>query len=396
MTKKSKLKILACPANEGGCAYYRVILPMSKLQEKCKDEVEIKQNLNPLSYCAETGKQDPDFTEDEFKWADIVFLQNIHNFGAQYTVDIIKMAHKHGCLVHYDNDDLLTDLYEGHRLHRVYKEQNLSELTKRIYASVDLVSVTQTKFANRISPYVRHALVVIRNAIDFDLPCWNQPKLRAPKKLTRMGWVGGIHHEEDVKEFPGIIMSVNSKVGAEKAHWGFYGRPPMPMKDGKPNPDWQQDVWDNYEKILTKGVRHNNCKVYHAMPSHEYGRMYTNIDVAIAPLQFNEFNDSKSEIKLMECGRYGIPLVATNCGAYDDVIKNGETGYLISKDNPRSEWVRYLSKVIKDRKHRQEIGENLKQIVDAQYDINKIVDQRLQLYRDIIKAKKEFQKNVKT
>ena len=44
MPEKSKLKILACPANEGGCAYYRVILPMSKLQEKCPDEVEIKQN----------------------------------------------------------------------------------------------------------------------------------------------------------------------------------------------------------------------------------------------------------------------------------------------------------------------------------------------------------------
>tara|TARA_R110000765_G_scaffold41916_5_gene89065 strand:- start:102 stop:1292 length:1191 start_codon:yes stop_codon:yes gene_type:complete len=395
MPKKSKLKILACPANEGGCAYYRVILPMSKLQEKCPDEVEIKQNLNPLSYEVETGKQNPDFTEEEFKWADVVYLQNIHNFGAQYTVDIIKMGHKHGCLVHYDNDDLLTDLYEGHRLHGVYKEQNLSELTKRIYGSVDLVSVTQSKFADRISKYVKHALVVIRNAIDFDLPCWNQAKLPAPKKLTRIGWVGGIHHEEDVKEFPGIIMSVNSKVGAEKIHWGFYGRPPMPMEDGKPNPDWQQDVWDNYERILTRGVRHKNCKVYGAMPAHEYGRMYANIDVAIAPLQFNEFNDSKSEIKLMECGRYGIPLIATNCGAYDDVIKNGEHGYLIPKDNPRSEWVKCLSKTIKDRKHRQEMGENLKRIVDEHYDINKIVDQRLQLYRDILKAKKEFEASVK-
>ena len=97
----------------------------------------------------------------------------------------------------------------------------------------------------------------------------------------------------------------------------------------------------------------------------------------------------------MECGRYGIPLVATNCGAYDDVIKNGEHGYLISKDNPKSEWVRCLSKTIKDRKHRIEMGQNLKSIVDEHYDINKIVHQRVQLYHDIIKAKKEFAANVK-
>tara|TARA_R110000751_G_scaffold208684_2_gene312544 strand:- start:914 stop:2128 length:1215 start_codon:yes stop_codon:yes gene_type:complete len=395
MIEKSRLKILACPANEGGCAYYRVILPMSKLQEKCGEEVEIKQNLNPLMFDAKTGKQNPEFTEDEFKWADVVFLQNIHNFGAQYTIDIIKTAQKNGCLVHYDNDDLLTDLYKGHRLYKVYQDQNLSELTKTIYAHVDLVSVTQSKFAERIAPYVKHALVIIRNAIDFDLPCWNAPKIPTPKKITRIGWVGGIHHEEDVKEFPAICMATNSKVGPEKIHWGFYGRPPMPMKDGKPNSDWQQDVWDNYERILTSGMRHKNYKIYQAMPSHDYGRMYTNIDIAIAPLQYNEFNDSKSEIKLMEAGRYGIPLIATNCGAYDDVIKNGEHGYLISKDNPRSEWVKCLSKTIKDRKHREEMGKNLKSIVDENYDINKTVSQRLRLYRDILKARSDYHEKLK-
>ena len=112
----------------------------------------------------------------------------------------------------------------------------------------------------------------------------------------------------------------------------------MPMKDGKPDPDWQQDVWDNYEKFLSKGIKHKNFQVYQALPAHEYGRMYTNIDIAIAPLQMNNFNDSKSEIKVAECGRYGVPLIASNVGCYDETIINGETGYLVAPDNPKKQW----------------------------------------------------------
>ena len=294
----------------------------------------------------------------------------------------------------YDNDDLLTDLYEGHRLFDAYKQNRLEECAKAVYSFVDIVSVTQRKFAERISPYVGRALVIIKNSIDYNLPCWNQPKLPAPRKgkTCRVGWVGGIHHEEDVKEFPGVAMAVNDRVGPENVHWGWYGRPPMPMENGKPNPDWQQEVWDNYTKHLSRGIRHKNFQVYQALPAEHYGSMYTNIDVAIAPLQFNNFNDSKSEIKVAECGRYGVPLIATNCGCYDETIINGVTGYLIDPSNPKNDWRDKLSKVIKDKKHREEMGQNLKEITDKHFDINKNVHGRIELYYEILKVKGEVQK----
>ncbi len=74
----------------------------------------------------------------------------------------------------------------------------------------------EKKFAERIKPFVRKALVVIKNAIDFELPCWNLQWQKSPtKKLTRLGWVGGIHHEEDVKEFKSVVLGMNAKVGVE-------------------------------------------------------------------------------------------------------------------------------------------------------------------------------------
>ena len=383
-----KLKILACPANEGGCAYYRIILPMTKLAQLYGDEVEVRFDMNPLGWDKEGMEREKkggvvfkDWTPSNFEWADVIFTQNIHNFGGPYTLRVLEMATDMGKLTHYDNDDLLTDLYIDHQL---------SDLTKHIYGMVDIVSVTQRKFAQRIGEYVGRALVIIKNSIDYELPCWNAPKVKSPrKKLMRVGWVGGIHHEEDVKEFPLVAAKVNTKVGAENVHWGFYGRPPMPMTDGVPEPDWQQDVWKNYERQLSKGMRHKNYQVYGALPGDQYGLMYTNIDVAIAPLQFNNFNDSKSEIKVAECGRYGVPLVATDCGCYDETIVNGETGYLISPENDPGEWAAALAKLVKNPKRRIEMGQNLKKITDEYFDINKNVKGRLELYREIIGVKNE-------
>ena len=389
--EKRKLRILACPSNEGGCAYYRIIMPLQKLLEKCEDDIEIRWNSNPLGADPDTGKSVPDWTPADFEWADIVFTQNIHNFGGMYTMNILKCAFDHGCFTHFDTDDLLTDLYEGHRLYTVYKEQKLDEITKFIYSNVDLVTVTQRKFAERIMPYVRNALVVIKNAIDFDLPSWNVPRMAT--KQCRIGWAGGIHHDVDVKEFASVPLGVNTKCGVENVHWGFYGRPPMPMEDGKPKPDWQQEVWDGYERTMTIGMKgkRKNYDIFFALPTHEYGKMFANMDMCIAPLEHNAFNDSKSEIKAIEAGHYGLPLIATNTGCYDELITNGETGYLIDPKNERKVWVNTISKVVKDKKLRNRMGQNLKKIVDSHYDINKIVQGRLELYLQLMEAKAKGQ-----
>ena len=379
-----KLRILAFPANEGGCSYYRIIMPINKLLEKHSDEIEVRFNQNPLEIDKETGKPLENSKKEDLKWCDIIFTQNISNFGPKYMLDVFKWCRENNKFIHYDTDDLLTNLYPGHRLEGVYKNQGLAQLTEILYHNADLVSVTQEKFAKRVAKFCRGALCIMKDAIDYDLPCWNLPRIPAPKKVCRIGWVGGIHHEQDVKQISKIALTVNSKVGPERVHWGFYGRPPMPPDT---EPDWQQDVWDNYEKILTTGVKHRNFGVFPAAPSHLYGAMYRSIDISIAPLEYNDFNDSKSEIKVMECGRYGVPLVATNCGCYDEVVKNGVNGYLISKDNPVAEWTKVLTKLIKDRKYTTKLGADLKLITDERFNINSHIGQRLNLYKKLYHAK---------
>jgi len=388
----SKLKILVVPANDGGCAYYRAWLPFNKLAQHHGDKIEVRFNKNPLGIEEDgpnIGKWKPDWEFEDMKWADIIFTQNLSNFGGPYTARIVGKAREFGKFMHYDTDDLLTDVYKGHRLEKVYQEKGLSDITKFIYNNSDLVSVTQKKFAERIHPFCGEhtTLAVIKNAIDYDLPCWNMPKRQGPKNVCRVGWVGGIHHEQDLKQFVGVPSLVNQKAGRERVQWQFYGRPPIPPGGER---DWQQDVWDNYQRMLFGFMKgRTNARVFPAQGPDRYGVFYTEMDVAIAPLEFNAFNDSKSEIKVAECGRYGVPLVATNCGCYDETIINGETGYLIDPSNPKSEWVRVMKRMIRDKKGREEMGANLKAVTDEYFDMNKTAHYRLELYEQLMGAKVE-------
>tara|TARA_R110000765_G_scaffold108748_1_gene199840 strand:+ start:265 stop:1509 length:1245 start_codon:yes stop_codon:yes gene_type:complete len=380
-----KLRMLVAPANKGGCSYYRAWSPFQKIEEQFPDLIEFRYNENPLEIDTEKKEEGTTGYKD-INWADVVFTQNLSNFGGPATIRLIGLSKELGKFVWYDTDDLLTNIYDDHRLKQLYLDNDLENLTKFIYSNADLVTVTQHKFAERVAPFCTGTLAVIKNSIEYSLPSWNHPKRPLPRKnMLRIGWVGGIHHEADVKEFSSVPALVNQKAGRERVHWGFYGRPP---KDPNNAEDWQQVVWDNYERTLLKGFRGaKNWDVYQALGPNDYGAMYSNIDIAIAPLQSNEFNDSKSDIKVAECGRYKIPLIASDVGCYSDTIVNGETGYLIPPDAKQAEWVKVLSSLLKNPKKVREMGENLHAITEQLFDLNKVAYHRLDVLDFAMKQK---------
>ena len=371
-----KLKILVVYANHGGCSYYRQLSPMKMMQEELSDKVEVRYTDNPLEVDPEKKIQPPPEQLKDLNWCDIVFVANILKYGGPYTARVIGLGKQLGKFVHFDTDDLLTDLYEEHHLYETYKTHKLDEITKFCYHTADLVTVTQLKFASRIKPFIGKCLAVIKNVIDYSLPAWNHPKSKA--KFARIGYAAGIHHRGDVKVFNAVPHLVNQKVGRENVQWNFYGHPP---KDPKKKGTWEAAVWPEYMRELLSGFKgQKNYNIHYALPPDAYGRYYADMDVAIAPLQMNQFNDSKSDIKVAECSRYKIPLVASNVGCYDDTIVNGETGYLIDHDAPRTEWVKVLSKLCKDKKHRIELGKNLHDRTKDLFDGRKQTHARYDLY----------------
>ena len=53
---------------------------------------------------------------------------------------------------------------------------------------------------------------------------------------------------------------------------------------------------------------------------------------------------------------------------------------MIPSDAPRSEWVKVLTKCIKNPDHVREMGENLHKVTEEYFDLNKVAKHRLELY----------------
>ena len=78
------------------------------------------------------------------------------------------------------------------------------------------------------------------------------------------------------------------------------------------------------------------------------------VDLNVAPLVNYYFNDCKSELKFFESAIVKVPSVMSAVGVYNDIIKNGENGF-ICKEN---EWFDTLEKMYLDRELSEKIAEN--------------------------------------
>jgi len=86
----------------------------------------------------------------------------------------------------------------------------------------------------------------------------------------------------------------------------------------------------------------------------EWFQQMAKMDVALAPLEMgNVFCQAKSEIKFVEAGALGVPVIASRVGPYCEAIADGVNGYLAASEK---EWITALSALIEDRIVRKRIG----------------------------------------
>lgn len=84
-------------------------------------------------------------------------------------------------------------------------------------------------------------------------------------------------------------------------------------------------------------------------------------DITLSPLIDTLFNRAKSEIKWSESALVEVPTVASNMGAFKDVVKNGETGVLV--DNTKEAWFEGIEKLVIDSALREKIAKNAREYI---------------------------------
>ena len=157
----------------------------------------------------------------------------------------------------------------------------------------DAVTCTTQELAKEIR-VLNKKVFVVANCLDLTHNQWLQEKTKNAK--IKVGWVGGITHEEDIKLIADDINSLDIE---------FYICGYTPSQH-----------WDNIVKLIPK------AKIVEGTSVWEYGEVYKHFDFVVAPLQNNHFNNCKSELKILEAAAYKIPIICSAILPYTYHIAN--------------------------------------------------------------------------
>jgi len=101
-------------------------------------------------------------------------------------------------------------------------------------------------------------------------------------------------------------------------------------------------------------------------------------DLFVLPSKFEGLSNS-----LLEAMACVLPVISTRVGGSIDIIEDGINGLLVDVDNGE-QLTQAISKVLKDPLLGKTMGENARKTIEASYDLNKIADKYLELYKELV------------
>lgn len=211
----------------------------------------------------------------------------------------------------YELDDLLTNLPQKNP-HRDVMPKDIAKLLRQGISLCDRFVVSTERLAECMGDMHSDIRVVPNTLRKSD---WGHLKpLRRQGKKPRVGWAGGISHVGDLEVISDVVIEL-----ADKVDWVFFGLCPERFRP--------------YVKEVHAGVP---VGLYPAKLAS------LNLDLAIAPLEFNQFNECKSHLKLLEYGVLGYPIICTDIIPY-------QGDYPVKRvANRHKEWVEAIMERVND------------------------------------------------
>lgn len=92
-------------------------------------------------------------------------------------------------------------------------------------------------------------------------------------------------------------------------------------------------------------------------------------DIAIAPLEDNRFNKSKSNIKMLEAASVGIPCLASAIAPYIEFCSLGKPDLMWLLCHNLDEWKKKLTTLVNDPAMRHHLGQKMYEVMKKYYDM---------------------------
>lgn len=297
---------------------------------------------------------------------------------------IVEQLKRLGIKFGVDTDDYWV-LSKNHLAAKAYEENKLSEAIVKSLKVCDFVICTTPILQDKIKELNKN-VYIIENGIDTEDYSWQIRKTESNR--IRFGFLQGSTHIHDLYLIShDVVKSLKSNLFKEKGQiaLAFY------YKNGEPSitVGYERILTDNlnvldlnYRRNLILGNDDTSSQPYKRLPFrevHEFGEMYNEIDISVSPLEDNEFNACKSELKMIEAGFMGCAAMVSNVNPYS-LICNKDNSFMLSERN-FFYWQRYIlnnPSALEDKKAA------LKETV-RKYDLSLLALKRKQLYEMIIK-----------
>lgn len=299
------LRVFGWAADDSGCGYYRMGLPLTALARR--DDFE-----TVVCTFVDTGHATV---------ADVVVGQRVSEPGVSKTWR--KFADLGKKLI-YEIDDDLWRVHPDNELAGTHFSQD--EVRANLNANVavaDAVTTTSPYLAKVVSQHTDAPVFVLPNYVSGHLLTKERPQ----RDVITVGWAGSATHLPDFRMVAKPLRRVLASNKLANLHI----------------------IGQDYRSIVGHpGARHSPWT-----PTVPLYYRTIDFDIGICPLADNVFNRSKSHIKALEFAALGIPVIASKVGPYAEFVQHGVTGYLAET---HADWSRYLRELIGDGELREQMG----------------------------------------
>lgn len=349
----------------------------------------------PIEYISNTNIGDLTKMTNEKILCHISVVQN------QNLVDLLRKKQNEGVKIIVDVDDYW-EVPRTHYLYLYIKSNKIIEKTLDFLTKADFVLTTTKYLAKEIYKYNKK-VAILPNSLN---PSEGQLQYKPiANKKTRVGWVGGASHLEDLSLIKNL--GVFTKLKERNLQFllaGFDIR--LRNEKGEIKEDFYKSVSKIYEEIVTNNYinispdykkflfqldrhlkYHNETNEPYrriwTKPANKYLKIYNEIDIVIIPLMKNKFNGFKSELKLIEAGFFKKPVICSNIQQYSDVVSHGENGFLVEEKRAHKDFTKFLKILVDTPGLQKEMGAKLYEYCNKKFNLIKNSAKRLEIYESI-------------
>ena len=338
---------------------------------------------------AEDGFPDVmDMSEDDLSKFDIISYLRQISYDRQHNINTVNYLRSKGKKIIFDIDDWWR-VPRSHYFFPHYSKHNVPAVIEHTMTLVDAVTTTNGYLADKIEPF-NDNVWVLPNAIN---PTEKQFTKRDIKSsLIRFGWVGGLHHLTDIEILRQAMRKANLLPNIQICLGGFNLSGKYYFEMEKILTDGHRSLMDDKEYLEylaagTPAMEHVGFfKPYRrlwARDINSFADIYNDLDVVLAPLEDNNFNRCKSELKLIEAGWMGKCVIASDVYPYNEVIEHGVDGFLVSPHRG-IDWYLFMKRLAENPDLIKSMSEKFEKKIREMFDIHDINKIRLELYNNVL------------